>query len=79
MGVGAQVRIYSTGAKGSQRQLLGFQEITQNGGYSSSRPALAHFGLGKVQVCDVEVTLPARREPIVLPRTGANQRIVVRE
>lgn len=79
MGVGAQVRIYSTGAKESERQLLGFQEITQNGGYSSSRPALAHFGLGKVAVCDVEVTLPSRREAIVLPGTKVNQRIVVGE
>lgn len=75
MGVGAQVRVYAPGT----RRLLGFQEITQNVGYSSSKPALAHVGLGKVETCDVEVTFSTQARPVVLRGTKVNQRIVVRE
>ena len=53
--------------------LLGYQELTLNGGYSSSKPPLAHFGLGPVTVCDLEITLPGRTAPLVLPGMKANQ------
>ncbi len=75
MGVGSQVRVFAPGT----RTLLGFQEITQNVGYSSSRPALAHLGLGKAEPVDVEVTLPNRKEPLVLKGVKVNQRMTVRE
>lgn len=75
MGVGAQVRAFSPGT----RRLLGYQEITQNVGYSSSRPALAHLGLGKAATCDLEVTFPTRKEPLVLRGTKVNQRLTVKE
>jgi hypothetical protein len=79
MGVGAQVRVFSAGRAGDRAALLGFQEITVNGGYSGSRPALAHFGLGAVTSCDLEITFPSRAAPIVERGLRVNQAIVVRE
>ena len=74
MGVGAQVRLYPAGPGDRRAGLLGVQEITLNGGYSSSRPALVHFGLGTLETCDVEITFPTRAEPLVLRKVRANQR-----
>jgi hypothetical protein len=79
MGVGAQVRLYSAGKVGDKAALLGYQTITLNGGYSSGRPALVHFGLGKAANCDVEVTLPSREAPVVVKGVKVNQRLAVRE
>jgi hypothetical protein len=59
--------------------LLGFQEISVNGGYSSGRPAVVHFGLGKAEVCDVEVTPPGRGRPIRVQSAKANRLLVVEE
>jgi hypothetical protein len=75
MGVGAQVRVFKAG----ERALLGFQEITLNGGYSGSRAAIAHFGLGTAATCDVEITLPSRVEPIIERGIRVNQTVKVRE
>jgi hypothetical protein len=79
MGVGAKIRLYAAGEARHPTALLGHQEITLNGGYSSGRPAVAHFGLGKNQHVDVEVTMPSRPEPLVLKQTKANQVVVVNE
>lgn len=79
MGVGAQVRVYAAGKASEKSALLGCQTITLNGGYSSGRPALVHFGLGKVETCDVEITLPSREKPLIEARTQANRLLVVRE
>jgi hypothetical protein len=79
MGVGARVRIYPADRAGRKTDLLGHQEISLNGGYSSGRPALLHFGLGKVESCDVEVTLPSRAEAVVLRRVKARQLVTVQE
>ncbi len=79
MGIGAQVRLYQTGRAGKKEALLGFQEITLNVGYSSSRPAVAHFGLGKADTCDVEVRFPTRAEPLVLRGARVNRLLTVRE
>jgi hypothetical protein len=79
MGIGAQVRLFTAGKSGDRSALLGYQQITVNGGYSSGRPALVHFGLGKTDTCDVEVTLPSRPEPLVLRGVKADQVLVVRE
>lgn len=76
-GIGAQVRLYPAGKMGGT--LLGFREITVNGGYSSGRPAIVHFGLGQRDACDVTVTLPSRPEPLILRQVKANQLLVVRE
>jgi enediyne biosynthesis protein E4 len=79
MGVGARVRVYAAGKAGLKSALLGCQTITLNGGYSSGRPALVHFGLGRAEACDVEVTLPSRKKPLIDTRTRVNRLLVVRE
>lgn len=79
MGVGAQVRVYKAGKVGEKSALLGYQTITLNGGYSCGRPAIVHFGLGKVATCDLEVTLPSREKPLVLAGTKVNQLLLVQE
>lgn len=73
MGVGAQVRVFSIPSAGALRQLLGYQEITLNGGYSSSRAATVHFGLGQIERCDLEVTFPSRSEPVTFKQVPVNQ------
>jgi hypothetical protein len=78
-GVGAQVRLYAAGKAGDPAALLGFQEVTLNGGYSSGRPAVVHFGLGKAETCDVVVTMPSRAESVAVRQAKANQLLTVRE
>jgi hypothetical protein len=73
------VRLYPAGKVGEKSALLGCQEITVNGGYSSGRPALVHFGLGKADAVDVEVLMPSRAEPVVVRQAKANQVLTVRE
>lgn len=75
MGVGARVRLFET----DSRRLLGHQEITLNGGYSCGRPAMVHFGLGRVEVCNLEVTFPSRLAPLVLKNVNVNRRLTIHE
>jgi hypothetical protein len=80
MGVGAQVRVFRARKDDTEKKVLvGFQEITLNGGYSSGRTAIAHFGLGQVTSCDVEVTIPGERNPVVQRNVRVNQSLQVRE
>lgn len=79
MGVGAQVRVYAAGKAPGKSSLQGFQEITVNGGYSSGRPALVHFGLGQVEACDLAITFPSRSTPLVQRQTSVNRLVTVRE
>jgi len=81
MGVGAQVRLFPGGTLVQKKlaPLFGYQEITLNGGYSSSRPPLAHFGLGNMKTCDVEIVLPSRHQAIVRSNVKANQVLTVYE
>lgn len=79
MGIGARVCLYAPGKAGDSKALLGCQEITLNGGYSSSRPAVVHFGLGRQVSCDMVVTFPSRRDPLVIRQTKANQLVSVKE
>jgi len=79
MGIGAQVRIYEPGQAGKETALLGHQEITVNGGYSSGRPAVVHFGLGPRRSVDVLVRLPHRTQPVLLSNVRANQLLTVEE
>jgi hypothetical protein len=58
MGIGAKIRVLDG------RRLAGYAEISVNGGYSGSRPAIAHFGLGYVESVTVEARLPSRAEPL---------------
>ncbi len=77
MGVGSVVRMYIAGQLGQPTGLLGAREISVGFGYASGQEAIAHFGLGATEKCDIEVILPhgkGRRE-----RRGvtANQRLAV--
>ncbi len=56
MGIGAVIRLYKVGHAGEEEYLLGRGDIALAQGYSSGDEALAHFGLGDVQYCDVVVT-----------------------
>jgi hypothetical protein len=55
MGIGAVVRIYAAGHLGEPKHLLGRHDNVIGTGYASGDEALAHFGLGKAEQCDVEV------------------------
>ena len=78
-GIGAQIRVFTVPRAGADRQLLGLQEITLNGGYSSSRAAQVHFGLGAVEECALEVRFPTRAAPLLHRNVKANQTLVVTE
>ncbi len=54
MGVGGLVKIYKAGTT----QLIGAREISPSFGWSSSQPAIAHFGLGNERYVDVVVKMP---------------------
>lgn len=71
MGVGSTVRLYRCGT----RDLLGRQDITLGSVYSSGSEPVAHFGLGQVAQCDVEVVQRDRR--VNLSNVTANQRLAL--
>ena len=81
MGLGAQVAVYRPGMAGDAKGLAGLQEITTSGGYSSSRAAIAHFGLGQLAACDVVVRLPlpSNEKPVVLRNVKTSQLLKVVE
>src|SRR5262245_28928266 len=72
MGVGARVKVSAAG------KLLGCQEIATGYGYASGQPAVAHFGLGKEEKVDVEVTLPHGKGTLVRKDVTPNQRLVIK-
>jgi hypothetical protein len=61
MGIGAIVRVYATGHLGESKHLLGRHDIAIGTGYASGEEALAHFGVGDAEQCDLEVTWHERR------------------
>jgi enediyne biosynthesis protein E4 len=77
-GVGAMVRLYPAGSKGDRRVLLGAREIAVGQGYASGQEALAHFGLGKLEACDVEVTLPCGKGKLTRANVKANQLVLIK-
>lgn len=77
MGIGSRVRLYEAGKLGNPSALVGHQEIAVGYGYVSGQTAIAHFGLGKRDKVDVEVTLPHGRGKRELRNVAAGQRITV--
>jgi hypothetical protein len=71
MGIGAKVRVLSG------RKPLGYREITLCGGYSGTRAAMAHFGLGELKRVDVEVRVPGTEGAIVLKDVEAGRLVSV--
>ena len=78
MGIGSRVRVYEAGKAGQPAALLGCQDIATGYGYASAQPAIAHFGLGKADVVDVEVTLPHGKGTVVRKGVKANQKLMVK-
>ncbi len=78
MGVGARVRVYPAGKLGDAAALLGSREISVGYGYCSGQEAVAHFGLGKEAVVDVEVMLPNGKGSVVRKGVTGNQAVVVK-
>jgi hypothetical protein len=76
-GIGARVCVYPVGKLGEARSLLGCREITVGTGYASGQEAIAHFGLGSLETCDVQVTLPHGQGTIEQKGVKADQRIAV--
>jgi hypothetical protein len=74
-GIGAVVRIYASGKLGQADGLLGTREIAVGYGYASGQEAIAHFGLGAAEACDVEVIAPHGKARIERKDVKANQRI----
>jgi enediyne biosynthesis protein E4 len=76
-GVGATVRIYEPGKLGQRAALLGHREIAVGYGYASGQEAMAHFGLGKHESCDLEVILPHGKGRLERKGVKANQLLTV--
>ncbi len=77
MGIGAKVKLYRAGQMGRAAALLGYQEIGINQGFCSGQEAVAHFGLGDLSRCDLEVILPFDRGTIYRRDVEADQVLVV--
>lgn len=77
-GIGSLVRVYRPGGMGDPHALFGVREIAVGYGYASGQEAVAHFGLGELEECDLAVDLPFGRGRIELRGVQANQRLTVR-
>ncbi len=71
MGIGARIRVSAGG------EVLGLRELAVGFGYASGQPAIAHFGLGRAETCDVEVVLPHGKGTLTRKDVKADQRIVI--
>ena len=76
-GIGAVVRVYPAGKLGQAEALLGVQEISVGRGYASGGEAAVHFGLGKTEKIDLEITLPHGAGRVEKKDVAANQRIAL--
>ena len=79
MGIGAKVDVYPAGKMGDAASLLGSREICAGYGYCSGQEAVSHFGLGKVETVDIEITLPHGKGKMSRPGVKAGQRFVVKQ
>ncbi|MFN4260439.1 MAG: CRTAC1 family protein [Gemmataceae bacterium] len=78
MGIGSVIRVYPAGKLGQKEALLGCREIAVGYGYASGQEAIAHFGLGDLDQCDLEVLLPHGQGRIERKNVAANQRLMVK-
>lgn len=77
-GVGAVVRIYPAGKLGDAASLLGQKEIAVGYGYASGQEAVAHFGLGELKSCDIEIILPHGKGKIEKQDVAGDDRITIK-
>jgi hypothetical protein len=78
MGIGARVHVYRAGKLGEAPSLLGCREIAAGYGWCSGQEAVAHFGLDKEEMFDLEIILPHGKGNIVQRGVQANQRLTVK-
>jgi len=78
MGIGSRVNVYEAGKLGELSGLIGCREIATGYGYASAQPAVAHFGLGKIERVDVEVVLPHGKGKVIEKGVKVDQRITVK-
>jgi hypothetical protein len=71
MGIGAVVSVRDPASGG----LVGVREISPSTGWSSSQPAIAHFGLGSLERVDVTVQMPFAGRSASRRGVAANQRV----
>jgi hypothetical protein len=76
MGVGARIDIFEAGKEFQREFLIGSRELAVGFGYASGQEAVAHFGLGSRDRCDVLITLPHRQGVARLADVNSNQRVV---
>ncbi len=79
MGIGSKVRVYKAGQLGRAEALVGFQEIGTGFGFCSGQETVAHFGLGDLTSCDIEVVLPHGKGRIRKLGVKADRLVVVQE
>jgi hypothetical protein len=79
MGIGTKVKVYSVGNLRRTDKLIGFVEIGTGFGFCSGQEAVAHFGLGEVKSCDIEIIWPHGKGVVQKTNVGANQVLVVNE
>jgi hypothetical protein len=76
-GIGTVIRVYPAGKLGQAPDLLGMREIAVGYGYASGQEAVAHFGLGTIERCDLEIILPHGRGRLERRDVAADQRLIV--
>jgi hypothetical protein len=74
-GIGSRVLVYPPGKLGEAAALIAVREIAVGFGYASGQEAIAHFGLGELTECDVEIILPHGKGRIAKTGVKADQRI----
>jgi enediyne biosynthesis protein E4 len=77
MGLGSRIRIYKAGQGGQAAALIGCREMSVGFGYVSGQPAIAHFGLGKEEACDVEVDWPFGKGKVLKSSVKADQLVTI--
>jgi hypothetical protein len=71
------VRLYSAGKLGEPSALLAAKEIAIGYGYASGQEAIAHFGLGRLESCDLEIVLPHHAGRLTRKDVKTNQLLTV--
>lgn len=75
LGIGSRLNLYEPGRLGDLDALIACREIAVGFGYASGQEAVAHFGLGDRDACDVEVVLPHELGTLKFANVAANQRV----
>jgi hypothetical protein len=76
-GIGSVVRVWPAGKLGQAGAMIGSREISVGYGYGSGQEAIAHFGLGKLAECDLEVLFPHGKGRLERKGVKANQRVSI--